>query len=140
MSEICANLLKIAIIKFMQIIFMRFQHESTVTENASSGAVNLNRRQSAPFERQRTFASSVARTPIPVSSGVGRVEDGLKNRRIDIAVTDLTRVINLGPHRSKNVRRTLIMRHLCASHNAHKLNPRINNHSYGTKVCISVYM
>ena len=53
MSEICANLLKIAIIKFMQIIFMRFQHESTVTENASSGAVNLNRRQSAPFERQR---------------------------------------------------------------------------------------
>ena len=31
MSEICANLLKIAIIKFMRIIFMRFQHESTVT-------------------------------------------------------------------------------------------------------------
>ena len=48
-------------------------------------------------------------------------------------MTDLTRVINLGacPLRSKNVRRTLIMRRLCASHNAHKLNPRINNHSYG---------
>ena len=67
----------------------------------------------------------MARTPIPVSSGVGRVEDGLKNRRIDIAVTDLTRVINLGAcaHRSKNVRRTLIMQRLCALHNAHKLNP-----------------
>ena len=38
MSEISTNLLKIAIIKFMLIIFMRFQHESTVTENASSGA------------------------------------------------------------------------------------------------------
>ena len=30
----------------MRIIFMCFQHESTITENASSGAVNLNRRQS----------------------------------------------------------------------------------------------
>ena len=46
MSEICSDLLKIAIIKFMRIIFMRFQHESTVTENASSGGVNLNHHQS----------------------------------------------------------------------------------------------
>ena len=28
----------------------------------------------------------------------------------------------------------VLMRRLCASHNAHKLNPRINNHSYGTEV------
>ena len=46
MSEICADFLKKAIIKFMRIIFMHFQHESTATENASSGEVNLNRHQS----------------------------------------------------------------------------------------------
>ena len=46
MSKNCSDLLKIAIIKFMRIIFMHFQHESTVTENASSGEVNLNRHQS----------------------------------------------------------------------------------------------